>query len=224
MKAPIKGQQYYPWFGFNWDNRSKIAPSFFANFGSWDEGKSSYSGYSVGVDIRPTSAMQVSFNVNTTTVEDNTQYYGKFTDVGGTHYSFAKLKQDTYSLSTRLSYTMTPTLSLQLYAQPFVTKGDYSDVRELSATPRADTYNARYQAFTAPAGSQTGFNFKQLRSNTVVRWEYRPGSTLFAVWTHGREGSLPASGSKSWNDEYGDLFALHPNNTFLIKLAYWLSR
>jgi hypothetical protein len=69
-----------------------------------------------------------------------------------------------------------------------------------------------------------GFNFKQLRSNTVVRWEYRPGSTLFAVWTHGRESFIPSSGSKGVGGNYGDLFELHPDNTFLVKLAYWLSR
>ncbi|MEX2179093.1 MAG: hypothetical protein WD801_10315 [Gemmatimonadaceae bacterium] len=119
---------------------------------------------------------------------------------------------------------MTPDLTLQVYAQPFATKGEYSNVRELSATPRAPEYENRYQPYTPPPTADLGFNFKQLRSNTVLRWEYRPGSTLFAVWTHGREGFLPVAGNLNWRQEYDNLFELHPDNTFLIKVAYWLSR
>jgi hypothetical protein len=55
-----------------------------------------------------------------------------------------------------------------------------------------------------------------------VRWEFRPGSTLFAVWTHGRDGYDPSFRNRPWHDVYGDLLALHPANTFLLKLAYWI--
>ena len=58
-----------------------------------------------------------------------------------------------------------------------------------------------------------------------VRWEFRPGSTLFAVWQHGREGPDANNPfSQSWRRDYRDLFDLHPDNTFLVKVAYWLSR
>lgn len=221
-----RSRALYPWFGFNWDDRARISPYFFLNSGRWDEGKSYYLSYDQGVNVRPTSAIQLSLGLNFTDAEDNTQWYGNFTDAasGSTHYTFANLKQQTFSFDTRMSYTMTPTLTLQLYAQPFMTKGDYANVRELSANPRAAAYDQRYQPFTPPAGSDVGFNFKQLRSNTVLRWEYRPGSTLFAVWTHGRQSFEPLAGVKGWREEYDDLFGLHPDNTFLVKLAYWLSR
>jgi hypothetical protein len=97
-------------------------------------------------------------------------------------------------------------------------------VRELSATPRARAYEDRYQPYVAPAGTPMGFNTKSLRSNTVIRWEFRPGSTVFAVWTHGREGYETVAGNRSFGAEYDDLFALHPDNTFLVKVAYWLNR
>ena len=222
--AVRRSPSYFPWFGFNWDDRARVAPFLFFNFGSWDEGKSDYFDVNGGFDIRPSSAVQVSLGWDYTKNDDNTQFYDTFVDALGTHYTFAHLHQNTVSLSTRVSYTLTPTLSLQVYAQPFITKGTYSEVRELSATPRAASYDARYLPFTPPAGSNAGLNYKQLRSNTVVRWEYRPGSTLFVVWTHGREAFVPAAGTKGWSDEYSDLFALHPDNTFLVKLAYWLSR
>jgi hypothetical protein len=59
----------------------------------------------------------------------------------------------------------------------------------------------------------------------VLRWEYRPGSTLFVVWQHGRQGPGPNDTFRqSWMRDYRRLFDLHPDNTFLVKVAYWLSR
>ena len=96
--------------------------------------------------------------------------------------------------------------------------------RELSTTPRATRYEDRYTPYEVPEDTELGFDFKQLRSNTVLRWEFRPGSTLFAVWTHGRDAYDGRYDPQPWRREYEDLFALHPNNTFLVKVAYWLNR
>jgi hypothetical protein len=65
---------------------------------------------------------------------------------------------------------------------------------------------------------------KEFRSNVVFRWEYRPGSTLFLVWSQGREGEGELEGTKSFGGDFGDLFRERANNTFLIKLSYWLAR
>jgi hypothetical protein len=97
-------------------------------------------------------------------------------------------------------------------------------VRELNE-PRADAYEDRYRPYDDPAvaADPGGFNAKEFRSNVVLRWEYLPGSTLFVVWTQGRGDYLPGAGDQSLSDEMGDLFRLHPDNTFLIKASYWLS-
>jgi hypothetical protein len=92
-----------------------------------------------------------------------------------THYSFAHLDQRTLSMNLRVNYTARPDLTLELYAEPFVSTGTYSNFRELSATPAADEFEERFTPFTPPAGSSTGFNFSQLRTNAVARWEYMPG-------------------------------------------------
>src|SRR3989449_10984457 len=89
-----------------------------------------------------------------------------------------------YTTLFRSDYIVTRDLPVQIYAQPFVSKGTYSSVREL-ATPRAAAYDDRYQPYAV--GTPGGFNFKQFRSNLVLRWEYRPGSTLFLVWNQGRQ-------------------------------------
>jgi len=98
-------------------------------------------------------------------------------------------------------------------------------VREV-AQPRASPYAARYQPYGDPAvaGDPGGFNVQEFRSNVVFRWEYRPGSTLFLVWSQGRDGSAAVEGTRSFAGDLGDLFGRRANDTFLVKVSYWLAR
>jgi hypothetical protein len=155
------------------------------------------------------------------------QWFGRFDDaVSIPHYTFAHLDQTTTSATLRLNYTFTPAVSLQAYTQPFVSKGTYSNVRQLSSTPRAASYDDRYAAYSNPSVTDNpgGFNFKEFQSNVVFRWEYNPGSTLFAVWNQGRQGVQSVAGTKDYQEDVSDLLRLHPANTFLIKMSYWLNR
>ena len=104
-----------------------------------------------------------------------------------THYTFARLDQTTMSVNTRLNFTATPNLSFQFYGEPFVSNGTYADWKEI-ADPRAAHYADRYKPYQGGngAGIFDGFNYRQFNSNAVIRYEYRPGSTLFAVWQQGR--------------------------------------
>jgi hypothetical protein len=117
-------------------------------------------------------------------------------------------------------------MTLQIYAQPFISKGTYSNLRELSATPRAAAYDDRYQPYfdAATAADPGGFNYKQFRSSVVFRWEYLPGSTLYAVWTQGRQGSVGQEGTAGFGGDVRDLFDLRADNNFLVKISYWLNR
>src|SRR5207253_2267401 len=103
--------------------------------------------------------------------------------------------------------------------QPFVSSGSYGDWRELGH-PRARDYDARFRAYGNGA-SPAGFNVKQFNSNAVIRWEYRPGSTLFAVWQQGRQQDTLNPGTFRFVRDYRDLFTAHPANTLLVKVAYW---
>ena len=100
------------------------------------------------------------------------------------------------------------------------------NVRELSANPRAADYDSRYQAVTDTSitNSINGFNFMQFRSNVVFRWEYRPGSTLFFVWSQGRQQSTGEEGTQNLGGDLNDLFNLRPDNSFLVKVSYWINR
>jgi hypothetical protein len=179
------------------------------------------------IDYKAHGRFSSAFILNWThNVADN-QWYGNFTDQSQLlHYTFAHLDQITTSATVRLNYTFTPDVSLQLYAQPFVSKGTYTNVRQLSATPRAENYDARYAPYPDPSVTNNpgGFNFKELQSNVVFRWEYQPGSTLFIVWNEGRQGSDPEEGNNNFRGDVRDLLSLHPANTFLVKMSYWLNR
>ena len=175
------------------------------------------------IQFLPLPQLQLDLSAEWNQNHDDGQWLGNFTDAGGvTHYTFARLEQETHSVGVRVSYAMTTTLSFQLYAAPFVSRGKYTNPRELSATPRAEAYDDRYAAYTPPPGTSMGFDVLQLRSNSVLRWEFRPGSTLFAVWSHGRDGFDGQYLDRPWREEYDGLFALHPINTVLVKVAYLL--
>ena len=97
-------------------------------------------------------------------------------------------------------------------------------MREI-ADARASDYSARYRPYGDPAvaGNPGGFNFQEFRSNVVFRWEYRPGSTLFLVWSQGREAESDVEGTQSFRGDLNDLFSQRANNTFLVKVSYWLT-
>jgi hypothetical protein len=216
---------FYPWGGINSDSRKPVSGGMWVNMWFSDEGNSRGSGLSPYVNFRFSTRLAINVGANVSRDHNDAQWYGNFPDNGAvTHYSFAHLEQRTISMSTRVNYTVTPDLTVEFYGSPFVATGTYSDIREVSSTPNAARYRDRFVAYTPPANSQTEFTFAQLKTNAVMRWEYRPGSTLFLVWAHGRADNATVNEQRSWTRDYRELFHLHPNNTFLVKLAYWLNR
>lgn len=215
---------FFPWFGVNGDNRQRIVPSMWVNLGYTDEGRTRTVRLQPSIDLRLATSLQAQIGATISNNEYDSQWYSNFTEGDVTHYSFAHLDQRTLSMNLRVNYTARPDLTLELYAEPFVSTGTYSDFREISATPDAADYDARFVPFTPPDGASSGFRFSQLRTNAVARWEYMPGSTLFVVWAHGREASQQTPSDQTWSGDYRDLLELHPENTFLIKLAYWFNR
>jgi hypothetical protein len=214
---------FYPWGGINGDSRKKIIPYFWVNYGRWDGGRSNYWNIGPSLDLRFSTRLNASVGANFDKTLDNTQWFGNFEDGATTHYTFAHLDQRTVSMNMRLNYTARPNLTVEFYGEPFATSGTYSDVREISATPGASSYDDRFTPFTPPADADLEFSYIQLRTNTVMRWEYRPGSTLFLVWAHGRDRGRDLQ-TGNWREDYRDLFDLQPDNTFLIKVAYWLNK
>ncbi|OLC04452.1 MAG: hypothetical protein AUH45_03055 [Gemmatimonadetes bacterium 13_1_40CM_69_22] len=227
--GPMVRQDPYlaPWAGLNGDDRKAIVPYFWVNYWRGDRGQSRSINLSPEVDFKVASRFTAALIPSYTRTTNEVQPLGPSTDTSKvTHYLFAHLEQKQFAVTLRFTYPFTATTSLQVYAQPFVSKGTYSNVRELSATPRATDFASRYRAYadTAVTNHPGGFNFKQFRSNVVFRWEYRPGSTLFVVWSQGRQGSEAVEGTRGFGGDVGDLFTLRPDNSFLVKLSYWINR
>jgi len=168
----------------------------------------------------------------------------------GTRYVFAHLTQNSLSMDTRLNVTFSPTLTLELFMQPLVASGAFSrynafaaprsgtrlefgrdfgiDSVTPAANPARDPATIMLDADTLGGGGQTytftdpTFTFRSLRGNAVLRWEFRPGSTLFVVWTRSsRIDDLPR-GNIQFGDDAGALFQGPSENIFLVKMTYWL--
>jgi hypothetical protein len=206
------------------DTRKKVVPYFAAIYTIADEGRSYLWRVRPLVAVRTGARLNWEFGTRYQKNLDNTQWVTNLGVIGAdtTHYVFGRLNQDLLSFTARINYTVTPALSLQVYAEPFVSTGTYSDLRELSGTPRASDYDARFEPYTG-APILADFNVKEFNSNAVVRWEYRPGSAIYLVWQQGRFQDDRNAGEFSASRDYGDLFGTRPNNTFLIKASYWLN-
>ncbi len=216
-----------PWLYISGDDRRAIVPGLSVNYFRGGAGHGHRFSLEPELDLKLSSRFTASASVSWEKNDNGYQWYGNATDsLGVRHYGFARLRQTTEAITARLNYTISPTATLQVYAQPFISKGTYSDLRELSATPRAAQYDQRYEPYYDPATAADpgGFNYKQFRSNVVFRWEYQPGSILFLVWSQGRQGSTGAEGTAGLGGDLRDLFSLPADNTFLVKVSYWLNR
>ncbi len=170
----------------------------------------------------------------------------------GRRYIFGGLDQTTVSLETRVNVTFTPKLSLQLYVEPFISTGDYQELKEFDRPGAYKFLEYGTDVGTIsqdPGGSYsidpdgTGpaqpfsvadrdFSYRSLLGNAVLRWEWRPGSTLFLVWQQRRISSLggdgvngtdPWIGGFEFGRDVGDMFSTPADNIFVIKVNYWLN-
>ena len=221
--AVRQSMQLFGWNSIDFDPRRPLVPGVGLFWNRGDEGRSYTVDVSPRLTFRGTSRVQGSIALDFTKATNDAQFRGNRGDVGhdSTHYTVARLDQTTAAVTARLDVTATPTLSLQFYAQPFVTSGRYLNWRQVNQ-PRAERYSDRWMPYVG--GDPGGFNFKQLRTNLVMRWEYRPGSTLFAVWQQGRTQDGLNEGTFDTRRDFGALFRSWPDNTFLVKASYWLGR
>ncbi len=226
-------------------DQSKKISMYLGNYHSIGDVKSRwYHEYWMGLDARPLNALSVSFEP-TYSIQDNQLQYVETTGMNGDpRYLFAELDQKTFYFTFRINYTINPELTLEYYGQPFVSAGKYSYFKRITDTD-AEKFGDRYHLFsdgeiihslpddvytidenTNGTGDYSfdnpDFNFRQFRSNLVIRWEYSPGSTLFLVWSQSRT-STASNGLFSYGSDMKDLFGIVPHNVFLLKFSYWFS-
>jgi len=219
-----KPVQFQLWFGYG---------GRFGNPGRWIS-------TSVDTSVRPSASVRATLSVGYDWQREPDQWVGREVIAGTTRYVLAQIRQQTLNTSLRLDWTLSPELTFQLYAQPFVSAGAYSEYKEVQA-PRAEKWADRYHVYGAEIDCASGtceidrdldgtadadfskpdFEVTSLRMTSVLRWEYVPGSVLYVAWQHGRSGFDP-NGSFSGLGAFPDLLDLPSDNTLLVKVSYWL--
>jgi Domain of unknown function (DUF5916) len=157
----------------------------------------------------------------------------------GNRYLFSSLHQSTLSMDTRLNVTFTPSLSLQVYAQPLLGTGHYYDFAEfkhrrqlaMTVDPSRLLPDGNIQIDPADGNASYeiknyDFNTRMLRGNAVLRWEYRRGSTIYLVWQQTRFNTnlYQAYADFALNRGENALFRSIPDDIFIVKFSYWVGR
>jgi hypothetical protein len=221
---------------------------------AWNDGGGWGTDHAFNVRYRAASNLLVSFGPSWSSSKSLLQYVTNVSDPTatafyGTRYVLASLRQRSLGLDTRVNVTFTPTMTLELYAQPYIASGQYSAFKQYDAprTSARSTYGIDRGTITPVRDASSGlvasytidpdaagparpfsvanpdFNFRSLRGNAVFRWEYRPGSVLYFAWTHNRSDTAP-EGDFDFNRDRSALLAARPDNIFLLKASWWLAR
>lgn len=226
------------WSGFNSDSRKPIGLNMNLNGHRVPESDGWGIGVSPTLRWRPTGRANISLGGFWNRNVNDRQWVGRHGPTDDPAYLLARLDQTSVGITSRLDLALSPTLSVQLYAQPFASSGSYGEYKRV-ADPQGDSYADRIQPLDLArsgddwVGDVDGdgeddavragdFDIRQFRSNAVLRWEYRPGSTLFVVWAQGRD-AFDRGGTFDFSDDFGSLFDQRPSNVFMVKLSYWLT-
>jgi hypothetical protein len=234
LRAPIPGggaligepETYTFWVGASSDSRKDLVAETNYNY-SFDAAQNLYRSTYAGVAWNQSSAFRHQIGVSYETRTDDTQHIDNYESlsggVGGVSYVYGDISQRTLDVVLRTNLLFSRSQSIEIYAQPYLTNGSYTDPRRLT---RADSYELEPFAREGFNVKDYDFRFASVNLNAVYRWEYRPGSTLFLVWTHSRIryderdfSADPASFSNGLSSE--SLFKNEPENVLLAKITYW---
>jgi hypothetical protein len=228
--------------GVESDDRKKLTMELFL-MKRWSEyNNSTMSLVQYSLTYKPVNAVSVSLSPEYNVSEDNLQYVTTIEGNGPDKYIMGHLSSKQFALSARVNVGITPDMSIQFYGQPFYFVGDYTKFKTItnsvapnyydrfheytSSEIQEDTENSVYNVDTDGNGTDfsfdnPNFHFLQYRSNLVFRWEYKPGSTFFLVWSQGRTTDGPEV-NLNFSDYSKQLRETHPQNDFLIKISYAL--
>jgi len=176
------------------------------------------------------------FSITTTTSFDHTIDNHEY--ILHTQYLVGTIDRNTISSTLRFEYFLSPEFSLQYYGNPYASIGKYENFREVADASNR-SLNERYGSLTQTnlpddqylLKSENGteytinnpdFNYQEFSSNLVGRWEFRPGSTLYLVWTNTRSAYSDHMDQNIWKS-FGSIWNVEPQNVFMVKFSYWFS-
>jgi hypothetical protein len=228
------------------DGRKAVTASADTFWSSNEYGSWAWEHY-LTLGLKPSASLSLSLGPVLRRYRTAAQWVGGFDDplaaaTYGRRYVFAEMAQTEVAMTVRLNWILSPRLSLQVFAQPLLSAGKYSGFMELARPGSFDfaRYGSDQGSLAFDAGSQEyavspggggapfsfanpDFNYKSLRVNAVARWEYRPGSALYLVWTQGRSDSANP-GQLGLGRDLGDLFGSAADNVLMAKISYRFAR
>ena len=233
------------WFWAETDGRKKLQASMNLNYGGAKNDAFQYQYYGFGLGYKPINALSISFYPGYSIEYDQLQYVSARYFDGEDRYIRSRIDRETLEFSLRINYSINPNLSVQYYGQPFITKGTYIDFKYV-INPISKVYDEKFVqydqeqiVYVAATGeyeidedrdgiidysfSDPNFNFFQFRSNMVLRWEYKPGSELYFVWSQGGTRFSNQGREDVFQDLKRDLSMDGLENIFLIKATFRLS-
>ena len=217
----------------------KLSASVFA-YHEVDELERSDYRFGVGIDWQPSERLDLSFQPGYARLLANRQYVatldGGPDETFGSRYVFSLIDRTQVSARLRLNYTVRPDFTIEIYLEPFAASGAFYRFGELETAggiqlrqygdDEASTIAATEDGYQVTDGAQTfslpdrDFNITSLRSNALVRWEWRPGSTLYLVWQQNRSGSS-RTGTFVSGQSLSNAFSAVGDNYFRLKISYW---
>jgi len=239
LKWPLNG-----WLGGSFGSDPRKAVRLTADMNYWRNFDGIGHGTSIGamVSWRPSGRLDLSMGPRFEDEVPSRQFVASGAVAGTTEYVVGDLSQKTVSLATRGNFTFTPSLTFQLYAEPFMSSGRFLTFKRVT-DPAGASEAARFDHLGADrlirngasvaadfdrdgvADLQLGqpdFTVLSLRSTAVLRWEYRPASTVFLVWQQER-GGFSNDGRFRFRDNLSELFGAQASNSLILKVSYWLS-
>jgi len=232
--------EHWAWLGT--DSRKDFYNDLFVFIRHSGDGRNA--GHYLEWDMRWNISDHVSLTVSADWDRDREvfQYVTEITETPEPRYILARLHYESASLQIGLNLNITPDLSLQYRGRPFLSAGRYDDLKRVTdaghpvyeerfsplnaeLTLRGDTYycDEDLDGSVDYAFEDPDFEYHSFKSNLVLRWEYRPGSALYLVWSrdnsagNGLNRLAPLENIRTLREEI-------PYNIFLLKLSYRLGR
>ncbi len=240
--GPAAARPTYSFFELNVSSDPRKPVVFdLSQYSNVGPGNSSNFDWSADVQIKPRPNLDLSAGPSVNWDKSEAQFLQRVTDPSavrtfGFRYVFAGVRQTTMSLDTRVNYTYSPTLSFQVFAQPFIASGKFGGAKEFAEPGRFRflTYGSEIGTITngriypnGPSGvsfavPRPDFNVGSLRGNAVMKWDWRAGSTMYLAWQQTRDDFRPV-GEFAFSKNVNSLFGVQPDNIFLFKVSYWLN-
>ena len=218
---------------------------FYMDFGfhqKWGQYNASrHNSWDAGMSYRPINALQIAFDPNFYTDRNEVQYVDQLLYGSTKRYILGTINQSTLMLRFRINLNLTPDLTIQYYAAPFISTAKYSQFKRVVEASSSDYYNRFHQFTNAEitydensdsylvdenkdgvvdySFGNPNFNFKQFQSNLVLRWEFTPGSVLYLVWTQNKT-NYNGLGTFNFSEDMHSLFSTYPHNVVMLKFSY----